>query len=124
MIWEEGHDGIEYIKNLVSKVDIIKPSEVDAERIFGEDTPENQVKKFINLGAKLVIMTLGKDGAIVSDGTEILKFNTLATEIVDTTGAAFWSGFYTGITKSYTLKESLNLKFLTIKLKFRILTQW
>ena len=102
MIWEEGHDGIEYIKNLVSKVDIIKPSEVDAERI----------------------MTLGKDGAIVSDGTEILKFNTLATEIVDTTGAAFWSGFYTGITKSYTLKESLNLKFLTIKLKFRILTQW
>ena len=121
MIWEEGHDGIEYIKNLVSKVDIIKPSEVDAERIFGEDTPENQVKKFINLGAKLVIMTLGKDGAIVSDGTEILKFNTLATEIVDTTGAgdAFWSGFYTGITKSYTLKESLNLGFATSAFKLK-----
>lgn len=121
MIWEEGHDGIEYIKNLVSKVDIIKPSEVDAERIFGEDTPENQVKKFINLGTKLVIMTLGKDGAIVSDGTEILKFNTLATEIVDTTGAgdAFWSGFYTGITKSYTLKESLNLGFATSAFKLK-----
>ena len=121
MIWEEGHDGIEYIKNLIGKLDIIKPSEVDAERIFGEDTPENQVKKFINLGAKLVIMTLGKDGAIVSDGTEILKFNTLATEIVDTTGAgdAFWSGFYTGITKSYTLKESLNLGFATSAFKLK-----
>ncbi|WP_302638065.1 PfkB family carbohydrate kinase, partial [Clostridium sp. CAG:221] len=43
MIWEEGHDGIEYIKNLIGKLDIIKPSEVDAERIFGPDTPENHV---------------------------------------------------------------------------------
>ena len=43
-------NGLEYIKNIISKVDIIKPSEVDAERIFGCDTPENQVKKFIDLG--------------------------------------------------------------------------
>ena len=121
MIWEEGHDGIEYIKNLISKVDIIKPSEVDAERIFGPDTPENQVKKFINLGAKLVIMTLGKDGAIVTNGIDTCKFNTLATEVVDTTGAgdAFWSGFYTGIVKSYYLKESLNLGFATSAFKLK-----
>ena len=52
---------------------------------------------------------------------KILKFNTLATEIVDTTGAgdAFWSGFYTGITKSYTLKESLNLGFATSAFKLK-----
>lgn len=113
MIWEHGHNGIEYIRNLVSKVDIIKPSEVDAERIFGPDTYENQVKKFIDLGAKLVIMTLGKDGAIVTNGIETITFETLATEIVDTTGAgdAFWSGFYTGIVKGYTLKDALNLGF-------------
>ena len=121
MIWEKNHDGLEYIKNLVSKVDIIKPSEVDAERIFGPDTPENQVKKFIDLGAKLVILTLGKDGAIVTNGVETLKFKTLATEIVDTTGAgdAFWSGFYTGLTKSYSLKDSLNLGFATSAFKLK-----
>lgn len=121
MIWEKNHDGLEYIKNLVSKVDIIKPSEVDSERIFGPDTPEKQVKKFIDLGAKLVIMTLGKDGAIVTNGVETLKFKTLATEIVDTTGAgdAFWSGFYTGLTKSYSLKDSLNLGFATSAFKLK-----
>ena len=32
-------------------------------------------------------MTLGKDGAIVTNGKETLKFETLAKEIVDTTGA-------------------------------------
>lgn len=122
MIWEREHDGIEYIRNLISKVDVIKPSEVDAERIFGPDRPENQVKKFIDLGAKLIIMTLGKDGAIVTNGIETINFETLATEIVDTTGAgdAFWSGFYTGIVKGYTLKDALNLGFgvSAFKLKY------
>ena len=121
MIWEKNHDGIEYIKSLLSKVDIIKPSEVDAERIFGPDTPENHVQKFINCGAKLVIMTLGKDGAIVSNGKETIKFETLATEVVDTTGAgdAFWGGFYTAITNSYTLLESLNIGFSTSAFKLK-----
>lgn len=121
MIWEEGHDGIEYIKNLLGKVDIIKPSEVDAERIFGPDTHENHVKKFIECGAKLVIMTLGKDGAIVSNGKETIKFKTLATEVVDTTGAgdAFWGGFYTAITNNYTLKEALNIGFATSAFKLK-----
>ena len=121
MIWEEGHDGIEYIKNLIGKLDIIKPSEVDAERIFGPDTPENHVDKFIQCGAKLVIMTLGKDDAIVSNGTETIKFKTLATEVVDTTGAgdAFWGGFYTALTSNYPLKEALNIGFATSAFKLK-----
>ena len=121
MIWEEGHDGIEYIKNLIGKLDIIKPSEVDAERIFGPDTPENHVDKFIQCSAKLVIMTLGKDGAIVSNGTETIKFKTLATEVVDTTGAgdAFWGGFYTALTSNYPLKEALNIGFATSAFKLK-----
>lgn len=121
MIWEKGHDGIEYIKNLIGKLDIIKPSEVDAERIFGPDTPENHVDKFIQCGAKLVIMTLGKDGAIVSNGTETIKFKTLATEVVDTTGAgdAFWGGFYTALTSNYPLKEALNIGFATSAFKLK-----
>ncbi|MDK2903041.1 MAG: hypothetical protein PWQ93_960 [Clostridiales bacterium] len=121
MIWERGHDGREYIKSLIAKVDIIKPSEVDAERIFGKDTPENQLKKFLRFGAKLVILTLGKDGAMASNGKETIRFDTLADEVVDTTGAgdAFWSGFYSGLIKGYTLKESLELGFAVSAYKLR-----
>lgn len=68
MIWQKGEDGVEYVKSIISKADIGKPSEDDAERLFGKDTHENQVAKFLELGAKLVIMTIGKDGAIVSNG--------------------------------------------------------
>ncbi|SHF29799.1 fructokinase [Caldanaerobius fijiensis DSM 17918] len=121
MIWEKGHDGLSYIKSIIGKVDIVKPSEDDARRIFGEDTPENQLNKFLGLGAKLVIMTLGKNGAIVSNGRETKKFNTLATEVVDTTGAgdAFWSGFYSGLIKGYTLEKSLKLGFAVSAYKLR-----
>lgn len=122
MLWEKDEDGIEYIKSLIGKVDIVKPSEDDAERLFGKDSHRNQIDKFLSLGAKLVIMTLGREGAIVSNGQETIQFDTLADQIVDTTGAgdAFWSGFYSGLVKGYTLQQSLNLGFAVsaYKLKF------
>jgi len=121
MIWQKGEDGIEYVKSIIGKVDIIKPSEDDAERLFGKDSYENQIEKFLKLGAKLVIMTLSKDGAIVSNGEETIRFDALATEVVDTTGAgdAFWSGFYASIVKGYTIKESLNLGFAVSAYKLK-----
>ena len=64
MLWQKGEDGVEYVKSIISMADIMKPSEDDAERMFGKDSHENQIAKFLQLGAKLVIMTLGKDGGI------------------------------------------------------------
>lgn len=111
MIWQRDEDGIAYIKRMISRTDIVKPSEDDAERLFGKDTPENQISKFHALGAKLVIMTLGKEGAIVSNGSETMSIPSLADEVVDTTGAgdAFWSGFYTGLVKGESVKSALKI---------------
>jgi sugar/nucleoside kinase (ribokinase family) len=121
MIWQKGEEGVEYVKYIISKADIVKPSEDDAERLFGKDTYENQIEKFLKLGAKLVVMTLGKEGAIASNGIETIKFNTMATEIVDTTGAgdAFWSGFYASIIKGYIIREALKLGFAVSAYKLR-----
>lgn len=121
MIWQRGEDGAQYVKSIISKVDVIKPSEDDAERLFGKDEPIKQLEKFLELGAKLVIMTLGKDGAIVSNGRETLSFDSLATEVVDTTGAgdAFWSGFYTALIKGHSIREALHLGFAVSAYKLR-----
>ncbi|MDQ6600766.1 carbohydrate kinase family protein [Bacillus salipaludis] len=121
MIWQKGHDGLEYVKSIISKVDIIKPSEDDAERLFGKDTIENQIENFLYLGAKLVIMTLGKDGAFVSNGKEIIQLDSFASEVVDTTGAgdAFWSGFYTALVKGSTIREALTLGFAVSAYKLK-----
>ena len=122
MLWDKGEAGIDYIKSIIGKADIVKPSEDDAERLFGKDSHLNQIDKFLKLGAKLVIMTLGKEGAIVSNGKESIIFDTLADHIVDTTGAgdAFWSGLYAGLVKGYTLIQAITLGFAVsaYKLKF------
>ncbi|WP_243404869.1 carbohydrate kinase family protein [Thermobrachium celere] len=120
-LWDMDVDGVSYIKSIIKYVDFIKPSEDDAERIFGKDTPENQIKKFIELGAKLVVMTLGKDGVIVADKNQMQRFSTLATEVQDTTGAgdAFWSGFYTGIVKGRSIQEAVKVGLAASAFKLR-----
>ncbi len=122
MLWEKREDGVEYIKSVISRVDIVKPSEDDAERLFGSASPEKQMERFLRLGAKLVILTLGSDGALVSNGVEMLKLDTMASEVVDTTGAgdAFWSGFYAAVSRGYTLVNALKagLAVSAYKLKY------
>ncbi|KUP23561.1 carbohydrate kinase [Paenibacillus sp. DMB5] len=121
-LWEAGEDGIRHVKSFIAKSDIIKPSEDDAERLFGKGSPEKYIEQFLELGAKLVILTLGKDGAVVSDGKTSEAFPSLATEVVDTTGAgdAFWSGLYAGIIKGLTIRESVRtgLGVSAFKLQF------
>ncbi|MGZ7443043.1 carbohydrate kinase family protein [Paenibacillus sp. TH7-28] len=121
MLWEDGEDGVRYVKSLIGKVDIVKPSEDDAERLFGKQTPERYLETFLKLGAKLVILTLGKDGALVSNGSETVRFATLATEVADTTGAgdAFWSGFYAAAVKGYTIRQALTLGFAVSAYKLK-----
>lgn len=121
MLWPEHEDGVSYMKSIISKVDVVKPSDDDAERLFGEDIPERQVERFLELGAKLVILTMGEHGAIVSDGSEMMRFDTMATQVVDTTGAgdAFWSGFYAAIIRKYSLEEALQLGFAVSAYKLK-----
>lgn len=110
-LWEDEYDGVSYVKRIIKDVDLIKPSVDDAKRLFGDGTTDEYIKKFIALGAKLVIMTLGEDGLIASNGKKTFRLNSIADEVVDTTGAgdAFWSGFYAAIIKGYNLKEAIKL---------------
>ncbi len=120
-LWSKDEAGAACVKAFVGMADIVKPSEDDAERLFGPDTPERQIDKFLELGARLVILTLGKDGAIASNGRETLRFPTMATEVTDTTGAgdAFWSGLYAGLIKGYALREAISLGFAVSAYKLR-----
>lgn len=121
MLWENGEDGVRYVKSLLGRVDIVKPSADDAERLFGKQTPEYYMETFLELGAKLVILTLGKDGALVSNGSETVRFDTLATEVADTTGAgdAFWSGFYAAVVQGHTIRQALTLGFAVSAYKLK-----
>jgi len=111
-LWPEGSKGSKIVRELLAQADIIKPSLDDAHHLYGQNHPENYLKKFHNDGAKIVILTLGKDGVLLSDGiTQPLHIPVFSEKVVDVTGAgdSFWSGFLTGILKGLTIKNAARL---------------
>ncbi|MBN2605449.1 MAG: carbohydrate kinase [Bacilli bacterium] len=109
-----GND-IQFIKSILKDVDIIKPSLDDAVRIFGAGyQKEEYLRKFQDQGCKIVIMTLGKDGLLAGVGNEMVELPSLATEIIDATGAgdAFWSGLYSGIIHEESLLDAMKIGLL------------
>jgi sugar/nucleoside kinase (ribokinase family) len=121
MIWKDRREALETLEALMPSIDIVKPSEDDAERLFGPDAPERQIRRYLDLGAKVVVMTLGPEGAIASDGREKREYPSVAGEVIDVTGAgdAFWCGLYAGILRGRGLDESIRLGMRVAAVKLR-----
>jgi len=90
---------------------LAKPSLDDSERIFGKHSPKKYIELFHSFGVENVILTLGAEGVLVSDGKALKTLPSLAESVVDTTGAgdAFWSGLYCGLLKGFDVFESTKL---------------
>ncbi len=109
ILWEQGHDGRRFIRELLPKIDVIKPSDDDAQHLFGPGSPAVQMQRFLDCGAGLVLLTLGRDGCLAGSGSQIHHIPSRADEVVDVTGAgdAFWSGFYSGVLCGFTVERAL-----------------
>jgi len=96
ILWEHNEDHLETLSKVFEKTFLCKPSDDDAFHIFGKKSSEGYLRTFHDYGVKNVILTLGKDGALVSDGQRVKEIEPLSTTIMDTTGAGdgFWSGVY------------------------------
>lgn len=68
---------------LIDKINIITCNKKECETIFNTSDIETCVSKYPN---KLIV-TLGNEGLMYSDGTRIVKMPAIQTEVVDTTGA-------------------------------------
>ena len=101
----------EDVLTMISKyVDIIKPSLDDASRLFGKlESVEAYMDAFEALNVSLIMMTLGKDGVLVSLNKERTYYKTQTREVIDATGAgdAFWAGFYKGFLSGYPLEQAI-----------------
>ncbi|MBX2827071.1 MAG: carbohydrate kinase [Flavobacteriaceae bacterium] len=97
-IWPQTEEALEAIKEYCSLSPLVKVSQDDMDRLYGKGMNHDEI--FANLhelGAKVVCLTLGKDGAKLSEqGNPVLELSALKVDkIMDATGAgdAFWSGF-------------------------------
>ncbi len=96
-IWPDIPNFISVLRKAYRFVDITKPSLDDCLRIFATELhPREYARRFLEWGAKIVVITLGSEGVFLATATGD-QYTLYANEInvTDVTGAgdAFWAGF-------------------------------
>ena len=107
-LWRNRNDALATIKKTLQFADIITPTLDDAENLFGKASREDHLKNFHDMGAKTVIMTMGKQGALVSDGSKVVRVPAVEAEIVDPAGVhdAWHAGLFYGINNGKQLANA------------------
>lgn len=95
-IWPNYREAKDTLRRMLGYATITKPSLDDAQSVFGAgEAPETYITMFHEMGPEIVVLTMGADGILLSDGGEPAHIPALPVEVVDATGAgdSFWAGF-------------------------------
>ena len=91
----------EQIEELISLSDVVKASEEDVEWLYGDEPLESVMRRWLDSGVGLVVITQGGKGAsaMLSHSSEIVKIDPLDVPVADTVGAgdSFMGGLLSGL---------------------------
>lgn len=107
---------IEVSKTCLKYADFVKVSDEEIRIISGNENLDEGVKFFHSLGAKVVAVTLGKDGTLISNNENSNIASSINIKSIDSTGAgdAFVGAFLYKVAQLENPKELIN-DFDTIK---------
>jgi sugar/nucleoside kinase (ribokinase family) len=99
--WPDRQDAQATIKKTLQFADILTPTIEDAEALFGKAPKEEHLKQYHDMGAKTVVMNLGKQGALLSDGSKVVRVPAVESEVVDMEGVdeAWHAAFFYALNK-------------------------
>jgi fructokinase len=76
------------VENLVALVDVVKVSDEDLGWLYPDLAPSEVAHTWVDLGAAIVVVTLGGNGAIaVTAGRHVVTTPAVPVDVVDTVGA-------------------------------------
>lgn len=100
------------LREIAAYADIVLPGIDEGEIIFGVNEPQAVAERFLELGASVVAVKLGKNGAMVVTRDEVIESPAFdAGRVIDTVGAgdAFAAGFLTGVLEGMPLAQAAGL---------------
>ena len=100
-----------YLKKLISNTNILILNDEEAQLLVGKLSQDKLLKALHVFGPQIVVITLGKKGAIASDKKYFYSVKPPKVKVAETAGAgdAFASGFVTGIIKKNNVEFGLKL---------------
>ncbi|MEK6891790.1 MAG: carbohydrate kinase family protein [Nanoarchaeota archaeon] len=103
--------GSRYLKNILSKTELLILNKEEAELLVGRDSFDNLLVKLKRLGPKIAVITDGKNNLYVIDDLHIYSAFPPPVRIVDATGAgdAFASSFLCGLLKNKDTEFAIKL---------------
>lgn len=114
-LWENEKVAIEMMREPIPYVDMMKISDEETELLTGQVDPEAAAEILISQGVKVVVVTLGEQGALVriKDGSRIVS--GFKSQVVDTTGAgdSFWGSFVQQVLETKKAVDTLTLDELS-----------
>lgn len=114
-LWENEKVAIEMMREPIPYVDMMKISDEETELLTGQVDPEAAAEILISQGVKVVVVTLGEQGALVriKDGSRIVA--GFKSQVVDTTGAgdSFWGSFVQQVLETKKAVDTLTLDELS-----------
>lgn len=100
-------------EEIIKMIDILVVNETEAEIVSGEKIEESGeeavVDKLLILGAKTVVLTLGKQGCLLKNDREYYSIPAFSVKAVDTTAAGdtFCGALAAGLTRGEGWKQAL-----------------
>ena len=97
-----------WAKILISNSDVVSLNKEEAQEITEETDKIPMIHKFLDMGVKLISITDGVNGSIISDGQTIVNSSIYEGPVEDTTGAgdAFLSGLLISQLNGFSLEKS------------------
>ncbi|MFX1502257.1 MAG: carbohydrate kinase family protein [Promethearchaeota archaeon] len=98
-----------WAKILISNSNVVSMNLEEAQEFTGESKKTLMIKNFLDMGIKLISITDGPNGSIISDGKTIINsgiYNT-KNQVSDTTGAgdAFLTGILVSMLNNFPLEK-------------------
>ncbi len=121
-VWPRRKEALTILGEMLKYASLTKPSMDDAQRLFGRGmTPEAYIARFHELGPAVVVLTMGANGLLLSEGGRLTHVPARPVQVVDVTGAgdAFWSGFLVALLDGYPLERCAYVAREAAELKLR-----
>lgn len=94
-LWSDQDTAVEMMKSVIPLVDVMKVSDEESLLLTGEKEYPGAVQKLLEMGPKLIALTLGENGVMIATKNQKEVIAGFSVNAVDTTGAgdSFWGGF-------------------------------